>query len=274
MPGAGADRPEVLLRARGLTVEYPLRSGTVRAVEDFAIDVAEGEIVGIIGETGSGKSTAALALLGVVRTPGRIAAGTVHYRQVDVLAASQDDLRKVRGAEVGLVVQNPRSALNPLRRIGDQIADVCRAHRALSRTAARAEAIAALEAVGISDAANRSRAYPHELSGGMAQRVMIAIATVNRPHVVIADEPTTALDVTVQAQILTVLRERVVATGASAVLVSHDLGVIAQYCDRALVMYHGRVVESATVADLFARPEDDYTKRLVAAAPKLEWAAT
>jgi ABC-type glutathione transport system ATPase component len=274
MPGEDAERPEVLLSARGVSVEYPLRGGLVRAVEEFDLDVAEGEIVGIIGETGSGKSTAALALLGIVRRPGRIAAGSVTYRGTDVLGATEDELRRIRGAEIGLVVQNPRAALNPLCRIGDQIADAVRAHRDLSRKAARAEAVAALEEVGISDAAHRWRAYPHELSGGMAQRVLIAIATVNRPRVVIADEPTTALDVTVQAQILTVLRERVLATGASAVLVSHDLGVIAQYCDRALVMYRGKVVESATVAELFARPRDPYAKKLIGAAPKLEWVPT
>jgi ABC-type dipeptide/oligopeptide/nickel transport system ATPase component len=269
MAGGDADRP--LLRARGVRVDYPLRGGVVHAVEGFDLDVAEGEIVGIIGETGSGKSTAALALLGMVRAAGRVAAGTVHYRGTDMLGAPEEELRRIRGREIGLVVQNPRAALNPLCRIGDQIAHACRAHRELTRKQAHAEAIGALESVGISDAGRRWRAYPHELSGGMAQRAMIAIATVNRPRVVIADEPTTALDVTVQAQILTLLRDRVLGTGASAVLVTHDLGVIAQFCDRAIVMYHGRVVESATVAELFARPGDEYSQRLIGAAPKLEW---
>jgi ABC-type glutathione transport system ATPase component len=260
-----------LLRVRGLTIEYRVDEPPIRAVEDFALDLSAGEILGVIGETGSGKSTAALALMALCRKPGQIVSGSVNYRGVNLLTASSSELRRIRGAEIGLVLQSPKSALNPLSRIGDQIANVCQAHRPINRREARAEAIAALEAVGISDPNRRARAYPHQLSGGMAQRVMIAMATINRPAIVIADEPTTGLDVTVQSQILRLLRERVTATASAAVLVSHDLGVIAHYCDRAIVMLDGKVVETAAVKPLFRTPQHEYTRRLIAAAPKLEW---
>ncbi len=256
-----------LLRARGLTIEYPIGDSRLRAVDDFDLTVTPGQIIGIIGETGSGKSTAVLALMGLVRRPGRIVSGSVCYRGLNLLEASPSELRRIRGAELGLVVQNPRAALNPLLHIGDQIANVCRAHRPITRREARLAAIAALEAVGIADATRRSRAYPHELSGGMAQRVVIAMATVNRPTIVIADEPTTGLDVTVQAQILTLLRERVSVNASAAVLVSHDLSLLAHYCDQAVVMLNGKVVETADVKALFAAPQHEYTKRLLSAAP-------
>jgi ABC-type dipeptide/oligopeptide/nickel transport system ATPase component len=266
-----ADDGGRILRARDLTIDYPIRGGSLRAVDGFEVELGAREIVGIFGETGSGKSTAALALMGLVRKPGRIVAGAVLYRGSNLLAKSEAELRKIRGTELSLVVQNPRAALNPLLRVGDQIADVCRAHRQLTAREAKAEALVALAEVGINDPGRRARAYPHELSGGMAQRVMIAMATVNRPKVVIADEPTTGLDVTVQAQILSLLRSRVVETGSAVLLVSHDLGVIAHYCDRAIVMFDGRIVESADVKTLFSSPRHAHTQLLISAAPRFEW---
>jgi ABC-type dipeptide/oligopeptide/nickel transport system ATPase component len=273
MSSAEAHGRNSLLSARELSIEYMLRSGAVPAVENFSLDIGPGEIVGLIGETGSGKSTAAHALIGLVRRPGRITSGVVLFEGQNLLTLPSSTLRKIRGADFSLIVQQPKSALNPLMRVGDQIAAVCASHADLTRAEARSRAVEALASVGISDAKRRYRAYPHELSGGMAQRVMIAMATVNQPRIVIADEPTTGLDVTVQAQILSLLRQRVQTTDASAVLVSHDLGVIAHYCDRAAVMLAGRIVEMSDVSTLFARPQHEYTRRLLAAAPKLEWLA-
>jgi ABC-type dipeptide/oligopeptide/nickel transport system ATPase component len=273
MSSAEANGRNSLLSARELSIEYMLRSGAVPAVENFSLDIGPGEIVGLIGETGSGKSTAAHALIGLVRRPGRITSGVVLFEGQNLLTLPSSTLRKIRGADFSLIVQQPKSALNPLMRVGDQIAAVCASHADLTRAEARSRAVEALASVGISDAKRRYRAYPHELSGGMAQRVMIAMATVNQPRIVIADEPTTGLDVTVQAQILSLLRQRVQTTDASAVLVSHDLGVIAHYCDRAAVMLAGRIVEMSDVSTLFARPQHEYTRRLLAAAPKLEWLA-
>jgi ABC-type dipeptide/oligopeptide/nickel transport system ATPase component len=253
-----------ILEASHLNVVYPLPGGEVPAVVDFSIEIGRREFVGLVGESGSGKSTAALALMGLVRAPGRIVSGEVRFQGESVLTKTDDELRSIRGSAIGLIVQNSRAALNPLVRVGDQIANVYRAHHEDSKAHAVQRAVDSLAAVGIPDPARRANAYPHQLSGGMAQRVLIAMATVNEPKLLIADEPTTGLDVTVQAQFLDTLQSKVRDSGSAVVFVTHDLGIVAHYCDRVAVMYRGQVIEEATVDDLFARPKHAYTQRLIA----------
>jgi ABC-type dipeptide/oligopeptide/nickel transport system ATPase component len=253
-----------ILEASHLNVVYPLPGGEVPAVKDFSISIGEREFVGLVGESGSGKSTAALALMGLVRAPGRIVSGEVRFGGESMLTKSDDELRSIRGNEIGLIVQNSRAALNPLVRVGDQIANVYRAHHHVGKADALQRAVASLGAVGIPDPRRRANAYPHQLSGGMAQRVLIAMATVNEPKLLIADEPTTGLDVTVQAQFLDTLQSQVRDSRSAVVFVTHDLGIVAHYCDRVAVMYRGQVIEEATVDDLFARPQHAYTQRLIA----------
>jgi len=255
--------PRAILGIRGLQITYPARTGSVRAVTDFTLTINEGEFVGLVGESGSGKSTAALAALKLVRRPGRIDGGEIVFEGRDIRAMSDAELRAIRGKDIGLVVQNPRGALNPLVRVGRQIADVVRAHRSVSQDEAMVEAVRALHAVGIPDPKQRARSYPHELSGGMAQRVLIALATVNQPRLLVADEPTTGLDVTVQAQILDVLLTRVRETGSSVLFITHDLGIVAHYCSRVAVMLEGRLIEEASTRDLFKNPRHAYTRRLI-----------
>jgi peptide/nickel transport system ATP-binding protein len=254
----------VVLEARGVCVEYRSIRDDVQAVRDVAVNIASGEIVGLVGESGAGKSTLALALLNLVRRPGRITGGTVKFGDVDLLAMRDRALTAIRGREIGLVMQNPRSPLNPMLRIGEQISDVYRAHSRESRQRARARAIEMLRLVGINDPERRLDAYPHELSGGMAQRALLAIALVCRPRLLIADEPTSGLDVTVRAQILDDLSHTVRETGSSVLLVTQDLGVVANYCDRVGVMADGRIVEWASVDDFFARPAHEVSQRLMA----------
>jgi ABC-type dipeptide/oligopeptide/nickel transport system ATPase component len=253
----------VLLEAQGLQVEDPVEPVPIRAVRTFDLVIREREVVGLVGESGSGKSTAALALLGLVRPPGRVVAGTVRLRGADLLGRSDAQLRAIRGREVGLITQDARGALNPLIRVGDQIANVIRAHTRVDAGTARQRAVQALRAVGIPDPERRVRAYPHELSGGMAQRVLIAIATIHDPVLLIADEPTTGLDVTVQAQFLDTLQHRVQQTGSAVLFVTHDLGIVAQYCDRVAVMLQGEIVEQADVRTIFGSPSHPYTRDLV-----------
>jgi ABC-type dipeptide/oligopeptide/nickel transport system ATPase component len=253
-----------ILEASHLNVVYPLPGGEVPAVKGFSLSIGEQEFVGLVGESGSGKSTAALALMGLVRAPGMIVSGEVHFGGESILTKSDDELRSIRGNEIGLIVQNSRAALNPLVRVGDQIANVYRAHHHVCKADALQRAVESLGAVGIPDPRRRANAYPHQLSGGMAQRVLIAMATVNEPKLLIADEPTTGLDVTVQAQFLDTLQSKVRDSRSAVVFVTHDLGIVAHYCDRVAVMYRGQVIEEATVDDLFARPKHAYTQRLIA----------
>ncbi len=263
---ATASSQAPVLEATGLDVIYPLPAGDVTAVTNFGLAVGEREFVGLVGESGSGKSTAALAMMGLVRAPGRIVKGAVCFRGQDLLTRSDDELRSIRGREIGLVVQNSRAALNPLVQVGDQIANVYRAHHKVSKQEAGERAIEALKAIGIPDPVRRAQSYPHQLSGGMAQRILIAMATINSPQVLVADEPTTGLDVTVQAQFLDALQANVQNSGVAVLFVTHDLGIVAHYCDRVAVMYHGEVIEEAGVAALFASPRHPYTQRLIASA--------
>ncbi len=243
------------------------RLRTARALNGVCLTVAEGEVVGLVGETGAGKSLTALAIMRLLQHPARIVAGSIRFAGQELTLLSPVAMNALRGRDIALVVQSPRTSLEPLTRIGEQVARVHRVHRAVGADAARAKAIAMLRAVGIPDAERRFQAWPHELSGGMAQRVLIAMALINDPKLLIADEPTTGLDVTVQAQILDLLRDMVRARRLASLIVTHDLGIVAHYCDRIAVMFAGTVVESGPVAEVFKAPRHHYTRALIASAP-------
>lgn len=261
-----------LLEVRHLTTAFESEVGLLRAVDDVSFNVPRGQCVGIVGESGCGKSVTAMSLVRLLPRPhGQILEGSVMFDGEDILQMKSRRLHEVRGGRIGVIFQEPMSALNPVHRIGDQIAESLMLHRGMNREAAWLEAINMLHHVRIPDPEARAREFPSSLSGGMRQRVVIAIALACRPDLIIADEPTTALDVTVQQQILALIRELREEMGSSAVLITHDLGVIAQNCDRVVVMYAGRVVESAGVKDLFANPRHAYTKALLASMPRLEY---
>jgi oligopeptide transport system ATP-binding protein len=265
---------EPLLDVRDLCTEFRTEEGVVRAVDGVSFRIDRGEIVGLVGESGCGKSVASLSVLGLLPKPqGRIAGGAVRFGGRELTGLSDRELRQIRGNRVAMVFQDPMTSLNPYLRIGEQIAEVGELHQGLSRREARRRAVELLERVGIPDPAARARSYPHELSGGMRQRVMIAMALLCDPELLIADEPTTALDVTVQAQILGLLCELRRERSMAMVLISHDLGVIAGTCDRVLVMYAGRIVESAPVAELFRDPTHPYTRALLRSVPRVGGAA-
>ena len=269
---AGADGPNPgapLLAVRGLRTSFRTGRGELKAVDGVDLDVAAGEVLCLVGESGSGKSVLALSLLRLIEQPGSILGGAVTFDGQDVGAMTRRALRRLRGRDIGIVFQQPQGCLNPVRRIGWQVADPLMQGDGLGRTKAWAAAVELLRAVGLPAPADKARAYPHQLSGGQAQRVMIAMALALRPRLLIADEPTTALDVTVQAQILDLLRERCRAIGAAMILVTHDLGVVARLADRVAVMYAGRIVEEGRVAEIFATPRHPYTRGLLRAAPRI-----
>jgi peptide/nickel transport system ATP-binding protein len=260
-----------LLEIRDLTVQFRLDSGWVTAIEGVSCELHEGDCLGIVGESGSGKSVTALSILRLhERATTRIQSGAILYRGEDLLRAKTSTLRAIRGREIAMIFQDPMSSLNPVLTIADQISETLRQHQGLTGAAARRRVVELLGLVRIPDAARRADDYPHRLSGGMRQRVMIAIAIACRPRLLIADEPTTALDVTIQAQILELLRDLRRELSMSVMLISHDLGVIAEFAERVVVMYAGRVVEQAPVAQLFRRPVHPYTMGLIAAVPKLD----
>jgi oligopeptide transport system ATP-binding protein len=254
---------------RDLVTVFPARDGVVAAANGVSFDVYTGETLGLVGESGSGKSVTCRSILRLVPHPGEIIAGSVVFGGRDLLELNGRELRRVRGSEISMIFQDPMSSLNPVYTVGDQIAEPLRIHRKLTRRQARMEAVSLLDRVGIPSAAERLEAYPHEFSGGMRQRVMIAIAISCKPKLLLADEPTTALDVTIQDQILTLLRELQGEEGMAIVLVSHDLGVIAQASSRVTVMYAGYVVEQAATPALFNRPQHPYTVALLNALPEL-----
>ncbi len=259
-----------LLDVHDLTMRFHTRDGVVRAVEGVSFQVDRGETLGLVGESGSGKSVTCMALLGLVPTPpGRLEAGRADFDGTDLLSCGERRLRDLRGRRIGMIFQDPMTALNPCLRIGTQMTEVLRCHGRCSRRDARDRAEAALRDVGIQDAAERARGYPHQLSGGMRQRVMIAMALMAGPDLLIADEPTTALDVTVQAQILELMRGLQQARGMAMILVTHNLGVVAGACDRVAVMYAGRIVETGAVAAVFRQPLHPYTEALYRALPRL-----
>jgi peptide/nickel transport system ATP-binding protein len=258
-----------LLRVEGLKTQFFTTEGVVRAVDDVSFELSPGEILGVVGESGCGKTVTALSLMRLVDPPGRIVEGRVSFDGRDLLELEPRAMVRVRGGEIAMIFQQPKGSLNPVQRIGWQIAEQFVRRRGMSRKVAWRDAVEMLSAVGISTPETKARAYPHELSGGQAQRVMIAIALALHPRLLIADEPTTALDVTVQAQILLLLQERCRAMGTALILVTHDLGVIAQIADRVMVMYAGQIVEQGTVARVFERPEHPYTQGLLNSIPRL-----
>ena len=262
---------DAILEVEGLRTVFFTASGLVRAVEDVSFTLRRGEVLAVVGESGCGKSITALSLMRLVPTPpGRIVAGTVKLEGRDLLAISEAEMRDVRGNAMSMIFQEPMTSLNPVLTIGAQIAETVRLHRDVTRAQAWDRAVEMLRLVRIPEPAQRAREYPHQLSGGMRQRAMIAIALACDPQVLIADEPTTALDVTIQAQILDLLRDLQGALGMSVILITHDMGVIAEFAHRVMVMYAGRVVEVAPVAGLFATPLHPYTEGLLASIPKLD----
>ncbi len=267
-----AESRQPVMSIRNLSVCFDTAHGPVHAVDDVSLDVGPGQTVGVVGESGCGKTTMALATLGLLPQPaGRVTAGEVLVDGRDLLTLGRRELCRVRGAEVAMVFQDPMSALHPAQSILAQVTEAVRTHALdLSASAARERAVDLLELVGVADARARGRAYPHEWSGGMRQRAMIAMAVAHRPRVLIADEPTTALDVTVQAQVLELLQKLQDEHDLAIVLISHDLGVIAEMADRVVVMYAGQVVESSTATDVFARPRHPYTAGLLASLPRLD----
>jgi len=259
-----------LLDVQDLTVEFATRRGIVKAVQHVNISVAKGETLAIVGESGSGKSVTSYAVMRILDRAGRIAEGSVMFSGIDVKAATEDQMRDLRGREVSMIFQNPRAALNPIRKVGDQIEDVLRTHVQQAPVADRGErAIEALEQVKIARPRERYHAYPFELSGGMCQRVVIALALACNPQLLIADEPTTGLDVTTQKAVMDLIVELTKRKAMSTILITHDLGLAAAYCDRVVVMEKGRVVETAKAADIFANPQHPYTKKLMRATPRL-----
>jgi len=259
-----------LLSVRNLSVTFPTRRGPAAVVDNVSFDLEAGEVLGIVGESGSGKSLTAFAILRLIAKPGRIAGGSILFEGQDLLIQPESAMNRLRGSAISMIFQEPMSSLNPVFSIGDQIMEPLRQHRGLDRRAARAAALDLLDRVEIPDPARRIDEYPHQLSGGMRQRAMIAIALACRPKLLIADEPTTALDVTIQAQVLDLLRGLQQELGMAVLLITHDLGVVAQFAKQALVMYAGRVAETAEVHDLFRRPMHPYTQGLVASMPVMD----
>ncbi len=257
-----------LLEVSGLGVEFQTRGGVARVLEDVAFTVHRGETLGLVGESGCGKSMTALAMMRLIPTPpGRITAGSVKLDGRDLLTISEPEMRQARGNRISMIFQEPMTSLNPAYTVGDQIGEAVRLHQGLNRKAATARAIEMLEAVGIPAAKTRVHEYPHQFSGGMRQRVMIAMALACKPDVLIADEPTTALDVTVQAQIFDLISELRERTGTAVVLITHDMGAIAEMADRVAVMYAGRIVEEGSAAEVLQSPLHPYTQGLIACAP-------
>ena len=260
---------EAVLSVQGLRVEFATRRGVLRAIDDISFDIARGEVLGVVGESGAGKSVTGNAVIGLIDPPGRIAAGEIRLSGLRIDNLPAEELRKIRGKRIGMIFQDPLTSLNPLYTIGGQIIETIRTHSSLSESAARKRAIELLAEVGIPAPDKRIDSYPHEFSGGMRQRVVIAPAICADPELIIADEPTTALDVSVQAQIISLIRRLGRDHGTAVMLVTHDMGVIAETCDRVAVMYSGRIAEIGPVQDVIRNPLHPYAKGLMGAIPTL-----
>jgi oligopeptide/dipeptide ABC transporter ATP-binding protein len=258
-----------LLEVKNLRTHFPTRAGLVRAVDDVSFYLDRGELLGLVGESGCGKSMTALSIMRLIAPPGRIVDGEILFDGKDLLKLSDAEMRQMRGDDVAMIFQDPMTSLNPVFTVGEQIAEALRLHRKMSRKEARLATIEAMREVAIPDPARRLDDYPHQLSGGMRQRVMIAMALACDPKLLIADEPTTALDVTIQAQILELLNELRKQRDLAVLLITHDLGVVAEVADRVAVMYTGRIVEESPIDELFARPKHPYTEGLLRSVPKL-----
>jgi oligopeptide/dipeptide ABC transporter ATP-binding protein len=258
-----------LLEVKNLQTHFPTRAGLVRAVDDVSFYVDKGELLGVVGESGCGKSITALSIMRLISPPGKIVGGQILFEGENLLDFPEERMRSLRGDDIAMIFQDPMTSLNPVYTVGEQIAEALRLHRDLSRKDAREATIEAMKEVSIPDPARRVEDYPHQLSGGMRQRVMIAMALACDPKLLIADEPTTALDVTIQAQILELLNELRQTRELGVLLITHDLGVVAEVADRVAVMYTGRIVEESPVEELFARPKHPYTEGLLRSVPKL-----
>ena len=259
-----------LLQVKNLVVEFPSRHGTLRALDDISFDIAPGEILGVVGESGAGKSLTGAAIIGLLEPPGRVASGQILLEGQRIDHLNADQMRHIRGRKIGAIFQDPLTSLNPLYSIGKQLTETILAHLPVSPQEARQRAIQLLKDTGISAAEERIDHYPHQFSGGMRQRVVIALALAAEPQLIVADEPTTALDVSIQAQIISLLRKLCKVHGASVMLVTHDMGVIAETCDRVAVMYAGRVVEIGPVHDVIHCPAHPYTLGLMGSIPSME----
>ena len=262
-----ADPREVILEVRNLRTSFATESGWVHAVDNVSFNVRKGEAVALVGESGCGKSVTAMSIMRLITPPGKITGGEIHFKGLDLATLSEREMRNVRGDDIAMVFQEPMTSLNPVFKIGAQVAEAIRIHRKVSRKEAWKLAGDMLELVAIPDPRKRLDDYPHQLSGGMRQRVMIAMALSCDPELLIADEPTTALDVTIQAQIMELLANLQQRLGLAILLITHDLGIVAEFCERVVVMYTGRVVEEATVLDLFVNPAHPYTRGLLESLP-------
>ena len=264
--GESGDR---LLEIKGLKTHFDTRDGVVKAVDEVSLRVDRGEVLGLVGESGCGKSVTSLSIMGLIPHPGEVVAGEILFDGQDILAMKDDELRRLRGEHISMIFQQPGSALNPVQRAGIQIKEMYKLHRDWSKDVEQEKAIEMLSEVGIPDPESRARAYPFELSGGMGQRVMIAMALSCEPELLIADEPTTALDVTIQAQILDLIRDLQQSSATAVLLITHDLGVVAEMADRVAVMYAGEIVEQTDVRTIFKNPLHPYTKGLIGSIPVL-----
>ena len=261
---------EYLVDIKNERLSFFTPAGEVKALNDVSIHLKEGEVLGIVGESGSGKSVTAYSLMGLTAHPGKLIGGTLQFNGHEIEEMGEKEMRKIRGKEISIIFQDPMTSLNPVYTIGNQITEVIRLHTDKDKKQAYARAKELLELVGINEPEKRLKQYPHELSGGMRQRVMIAIALACEPKLLIADEPTTALDVTIQAQILELMMELQDKLGMAIIMITHDLGVVASMCDRIAVMYAGRIVEYGTTDDIFYRPHHMYTKGLIRSIPRLD----
>ncbi len=259
---------ETILSVEHLQTYFDTPEGTLRAVDNVSFSVNAGEVLGVVGESGCGKSITALSILGLIDPPGYIAGGHVFFMGRDLVGVPAEDLRQIRGGEISMIFQDPMSSLNPLIPVGVQLTETMQAHETLSKQQAEQRAVKLLEQTGISDPEARLNAYPHEFSGGMRQRVMIAIALACNPRLIIADEATTALDVTIQAQVLDVFKSIATEGHRAALFITHDLGIVAEMCDRVVVMYAGKIVETGTTTEIFDNPLHPYTKALLDALPE------
>ena len=267
-PPSGA-AGEVLLDIKGLKTHFDTRDGVVKAVDEVSFSIKRGEVLGLVGESGCGKSVTSLSIMGLIPHPGEVVAGQILFDGNDIAQMKPDDIRKLRGEHISMIFQQPGSALNPVQRADVQIKEVYKLHRDWSKDVEQEKAIDMLAQVGIPDPESRAKSYPHELSGGMGQRVMIAMALACEPELLIADEPTTALDVTIQAQILDLIREMQQSLHTAVLLITHDLGVVAEMADRVAVMYAGEIVEQTDVRTIFKEPKHPYTRGLIGSIPVL-----
>jgi oligopeptide/dipeptide ABC transporter ATP-binding protein len=269
LPPKGGNSGDLLLEINGLKTHFDTRDGVVKAVDEVSLTINRGEVLGLVGESGCGKSVTSFSIMGLIPHPGKIVAGQVLFDGQDIVTMNEKQLRRLRGEHISMIFQQPGSALNPVQRSGVQIKEVYKLHRDWSKDVEQEKAIGMLTEVGIPDPESRAKAYPHELSGGMGQRVMIAMALACEPELLIADEPTTALDVTIQAQILDLIRDLQESSATAVLLITHDLGVVAEMADRVAVMYAGEIVEQTEVRTIFKSPLHPYTKGLIGSIPVL-----